>query len=174
MQPRQAKGMSFQPNLNRTPTGLGMMRQVSYTGQSEAIPAPSEAYSEQGGDNDDNFPFNFNSEIHGGINQNATDNILYTDLYSPQNEINSNCYFQINLGRQEQLIKLAKDILMIYGDSILCDSLIEVNNFYQIQNSTNMTMLNPNLFSVRFKAIFTYAQRILRPIWDMNITQKSN
>jgi len=63
---------------------------------------------------------------------------------------------------------------MIYGDSILCDSLMEVNNFYQIQNSTNMTMLNPNLFSIRYKAIFTYAQRILRPIWDMNILQKSN
>ena len=46
---------------------------------------------------------------------------------------------------------------MIYGDSILCESLIEVNNFYQIQNSANMTMLNPSLFSIRFKAIFTYA-----------------
>lgn len=32
------------------------------------MPAPSEIYSEQGGENDDIFPFNFNSEIHGGIN----------------------------------------------------------------------------------------------------------
>ena len=33
-------------------------------------------------------------------------------------------------------------------------------------------MLDTNLFSLRFRAIFTYAQRLLRPIWDMNITQR--
>lgn len=31
-------------------------------------------------------------------------------------------------------------------------------------------ILDSELFSLRFKALFTYAQRLLRPIWDMKLT----
>ena len=80
------------------------------------------------------FPFNYNSALHGEIQEEIVEENLIKDLYTPENEINNNCYFSV-LGRSHQAIELAKDILMIYGDSVAANRLKEVDNFYQKPSS---------------------------------------
>lgn len=101
----------------------------------------------------------------------VADEDIIREMYSSQNEINSNCHLQA-LGGHHPAIAFAKSLLMIYGDSIDAESHDKIIGYYQMKSQKIQAILDPKLLTLRYRALFTYAQRILRPIWDMNITQR--
>ena len=93
-----------------------------------------------------NYPFVFNhsedfsaasqallqNPRNGGMQgQLLSDVDIIREMYSPQNEINSNCSLQL-LGSHRSAIKLAKSILMIYGDSICQESYNQIMSHYKM------------------------------------------
>lgn len=68
-------------------------------------------------------------------------------------------------------IHLAKELLTVYGDSV---PVAHIGNFKALFSSRDKDNVinNPDMLSVRCRAIYTYLQRVLRPVWDMNLTYR--
>ena len=79
--------------------------------------------------------------------------------------MNENTYFQKLELRSR--INLAKDLLIVYGDSLLRKNIEEFIDLVKDRN--HAFEFDSNIVSVRVKALLTYLQRILRPIWDMKV-----
>ena len=72
----------------------------------------------------------------------VTDEDVIREIYSPQNEINSNCSLQV-LGGHQPSIKLARDLLMIYGDSFTAGSADDIIGYYQTPSQQVQAILDP-------------------------------
>ena len=89
---------------------------------------------------------------------------LYPFIQESAN-INQNC----SRGKADQEVTfLALNILTIYGDSI---KTANVNDFKEFIGSSGPG-LKTEVMSVRLRAVHTYLQRLLRPIWEMNMTYR--
>lgn len=64
-----------------------------------------------------------NRQEHGSSHGNSiSDTDLVNEIYSAENEINTNCSLQV-LGSHRSAIEMAARLLMIYGDSVSHESI---------------------------------------------------
>lgn len=102
---------------------------------------------------------------------------LTTDLLpfvlQNQEKVNNQCrYSKIDF---LELVDLARELLLIYGDSV---KEAHVQNFVDYLNSQQIradaSVLTTDFLPVRTQALCTYLQRILRPIWHTKLTHRKS
>ena len=85
-------------------------------------------------------------------------------------DINENCFFfRID---NLKVLQLAKELLRVYGDSVKRVNAQQYEDFLRSQERSTALVLDHDMLSLRFKAIYTYLQRLLRPIWELKISYR--
>lgn len=87
-------------------------------------------------------------------------------------DLNSTCFFQTL--ESHHVLALALRLLSVYGDSVRQQDLQVIEQELIAANAPVHAVFNTEFLPLRIRAIYTHLQRILRPIWDMNLTFRTS